>query len=87
MTPCDRNLDARKEMREKAWQVDGWAETVSKVRATTLLCTASVSQPESDGPGCEAHGFVHPTPTLLQPFEMRGDITGQAVFLINRIEL
>ncbi|KAF8846122.1 NIPSNAP-domain-containing protein [Paxillus ammoniavirescens] len=24
------SLDARKEMREKAWQIDGWAETVSK---------------------------------------------------------
>lgn len=24
------SLEARKEMREKAWQIDGWAETVSK---------------------------------------------------------
>jgi len=24
------NLESRKEMREKAWQIDGWAETVSK---------------------------------------------------------
>jgi hypothetical protein len=26
-----RNLEARKEQREQAWQIDGWAETVSKV--------------------------------------------------------
>lgn len=26
-----RNLEQRKEVREQAWQVDGWAETVSKV--------------------------------------------------------
>lgn len=28
---CIRSLEARKETREKAWQIDGWAETVSKV--------------------------------------------------------
>jgi hypothetical protein len=28
-----RSLDARKETREEAWQIDGWAETVSKVNA------------------------------------------------------
>jgi hypothetical protein len=28
--PVIRSLQARKEIREKAWQVDGWAETVSK---------------------------------------------------------
>lgn len=27
-----RSLEARKETREKAWQIDGWAETVAKVR-------------------------------------------------------
>ena len=27
-----RDLATRKEVREKAWQRDGWAETVSKVR-------------------------------------------------------
>jgi hypothetical protein len=27
-----RSLEARKELREAAWQLDGWAETVSKVR-------------------------------------------------------
>lgn len=26
-----RNLQARKEMREKAWQLEGWSETVTKV--------------------------------------------------------
>ena len=27
-----RNLQKRRDIREKAWQNDGWAETVSKVR-------------------------------------------------------
>lgn len=27
----DRNLETRKETREKAWQVDGWSDTVHKV--------------------------------------------------------
>lgn len=27
-----RDLQTRKELRQKAWQLDGWAETVSKVR-------------------------------------------------------
>ncbi len=27
-----RNLETRKETRENAWQIDGWAETVDKVR-------------------------------------------------------
>ena len=30
--PLDRDLTTRKETRQKAWEVDGWAETVSKVR-------------------------------------------------------
>ncbi|KAF8971738.1 NIPSNAP-domain-containing protein [Flammula alnicola] len=30
------NLQTRKDIREKAWQIDGWAETVSKV--SNLLC-------------------------------------------------
>lgn len=29
---CIRNLQTRRDVREKAWQNDGWAETVSKVR-------------------------------------------------------
>jgi hypothetical protein len=32
--PLDRDLTTRKETRQKAWEVDGWAETVSKVRGT-----------------------------------------------------
>ena len=32
-----RDLATRKEVREKAWQRDGWAETVSKVRYTIIL--------------------------------------------------
>lgn len=33
-----RNLQTRKEMRENAWQVDGWASTVHKARPLTLVC-------------------------------------------------
>ena len=32
LPPLDRDLTTRKETRQKAWEVDGWAETVSKVR-------------------------------------------------------
>lgn len=34
---CIRSLEARKETRENAWQIDGWAETVSKVRYTSCV--------------------------------------------------
>jgi hypothetical protein len=27
-----RDLETRKEMRERAWEVDGWADTVHKAR-------------------------------------------------------
>ena len=33
-----RNLQTRKEMRENAWEVDGWASTVHKARPRTSLC-------------------------------------------------
>jgi hypothetical protein len=32
--PC-RDLQTRKEMRERAWEVDGWADTVHKARSRT----------------------------------------------------
>jgi hypothetical protein len=44
-----RNLDSRKEKREQAWQLDGWAETVSKVRSIPLYPTANDISP-IDGP-------------------------------------
>lgn len=51
-----RNLEARKEQREQAWQIDGWAETVSKVslqlgscyRSELVGCTDSTTR-ENDG--------------------------------------
>lgn len=35
--PSYRNLQTRKEMRERAWQVDGWADTVHKARPGFLI--------------------------------------------------
>ncbi len=32
-----RDLHSRKETREKAWQLDDWAETVSKVRFSRIV--------------------------------------------------
>lgn len=28
---CNRDLEARKEIRDQAWKLEGWSETVSKV--------------------------------------------------------
>ncbi|KAJ7070781.1 hypothetical protein C8F01DRAFT_975748, partial [Mycena amicta] len=39
------NLEARKEMREKAWQIDGWAETVSKTSQLTKFMDSLVLRP------------------------------------------
>jgi hypothetical protein len=36
ISPLHRDLTTRKETRQKAWEVDGWAETVSKVRGPRL---------------------------------------------------
>ncbi|TFK41824.1 NIPSNAP-domain-containing protein [Crucibulum laeve] len=44
------NLEARKETREKAWQIDGWAETVSKTSQLATSMDAFVLTPLSFSP-------------------------------------
>ncbi|KAJ7459180.1 hypothetical protein B0H11DRAFT_2060684 [Mycena galericulata] len=39
------SLEARKELREQAWQIDGWAETVSKTSQLTKFMDAFVLRP------------------------------------------
>lgn len=36
LSVLDSDLTTRKETRQKAWEVDGWAETVSKVRSLVI---------------------------------------------------
>ncbi|KZT08669.1 NIPSNAP-domain-containing protein [Laetiporus sulphureus 93-53] len=40
-----RDLQARKETREKAWKLDGWAETVSKTAEYSRLMDAIILEP------------------------------------------
>ncbi|KAJ7492354.1 hypothetical protein FB451DRAFT_1218039 [Mycena latifolia] len=39
------SLEARKELREQAWQIDGWAETVSKTSQLTKFMDAFILRP------------------------------------------
>lgn len=58
-------------MRENAWKVDGWAETVSKVcfqaRIRTLKRSLTLS---TDRRTSQVDGFVHSDPSALQPTEV-----------------
>lgn len=60
------DLHTRKETREKAWQLDGWSETVSKVFITFLCCNA-LTKVVSDGRVFQADGFIHPHAVTVQP--------------------
>ncbi|KII93671.1 hypothetical protein PLICRDRAFT_152597 [Plicaturopsis crispa FD-325 SS-3] len=44
------DLAARKELREKAWKIDGWAETVSKTSQLATTMDAFILQPLSFSP-------------------------------------
>lgn len=44
MLVFDRDLQARKEVREQAWKVEGWSETVSKVHVTLSVMFAEGPQ-------------------------------------------
>jgi hypothetical protein len=60
-SPLDRDLTTRKETRQKAWEVDGWAETVSKVRGPRLSVMRGKLNVvnETDGPAREVDGRLH----------------------------
>ena len=62
-----RNLEARKETREKAWQIDGWAETVSKVRVKASYLDIKWMVLLSDGSARQFNGLVHSCAPLFQP--------------------
>ncbi|KAK7063985.1 Zn(2)-C6 fungal-type domain-containing protein [Favolaschia claudopus] len=80
------SLEARKELREKAWQIDGWAETVSKSQATSRKrssracdqCRKTKSKCERVGnetcKGCVLAG--HAACTFLGPSYKRGPPKG-----------
>jgi hypothetical protein len=61
-----RNLETRKEKREEAWELDGWAETVSKVSSDTNFSTYN-DTPSADGTIGQIHGFLHSSATSFQP--------------------
>ncbi|KAJ7651676.1 hypothetical protein DFH06DRAFT_1207780 [Mycena polygramma] len=44
------SLEARKELREKAWQIDGWAETVSKTSSSSKFMDAQILRPLTFSP-------------------------------------
>ena len=44
LTLSNRSLQVRKEIRHKAWQNDGWAETVSKVGEGVLFLDNHLSE-------------------------------------------
>ena len=69
-------------MREQAWQLDGWADTVSKVRFGSLfpqsmlaLTDARRASCAADGADGEVHGLVRDGPALVQPAQVtRNDV-------------
>ena len=70
--PLDRDLTTRKETRQKAWEVDGWAETVSKVRGARFSAIHGKLNAvnETDFPTREVDGRLHPNTTPMVSFEV-----------------
>lgn len=62
-----RNLEVRKETREKAWQIDGWAETVSKVSVEASYLTIKWMESLSDSSARQFNGLLHSCAPLFQP--------------------
>jgi hypothetical protein len=65
-------MEVRKEIREEAWQVDGWAETVSKVEILNRA-RCSVFHFPADGSIDANYGFLHPCTVAVQPTEVMGE--------------
>ena len=68
-------------MREQAWQLDGWADTVSKVRFGSLFPQSMLSLTDArrascaaDGADGEVHGLVRDGPALVQPAQVTRDL-------------
>lgn len=62
-----RNLEVRKETREKAWQIDGWAETVSKVSVEASYLGIKWMELLSDSSARQFNGLLHSCAPLFQP--------------------
>lgn len=74
------DLHTRKEVRETAWKLEGWSDTVSKVRG---ICVTVLDSPMECSPNSlldcailEVHGFVYPGTLALQPIEIN-DASGK----------
>jgi hypothetical protein len=65
----ERSMEARKEMREEVWQLDGWAETVSKVDVSDCHCHSPIYT-STDSSVDENHGFLHSSAVAFQSTEM-----------------
>ena len=64
------DLATRKETREKAWQVDGWAETVSKVSRACLVGAVPLLIVCADVADGKVYGLFHNVAPALQPPQM-----------------
>lgn len=68
----DRNLQKRRDIREKAWQNDGWAETVSKAKIFPCLERYDVMTLFSlDGTTGTDYGCFYSYATVVQSSEIR----------------
>lgn len=60
VSPSDRDLTTRKETRQRAWEVDGWAETVLKVRGPDYPgSTESLTPTNTDLPARKIDGRLY----------------------------
>ena len=68
----DRNLQKRRDIREKAWQNDGWAETVSKARfPMTFIRMTWLSLRSPDGATGTDNGCFYFDAAVIQSSEIR----------------
>ena len=72
-----RDLETRKEMRERAWEVDGWADTVHKARRVLSLesITILLTGP-TDFTAGKVDGFAYFDAVTFQPVKMMGEAKG-----------
>lgn len=67
-----RDLQKRRDIREKAWQNDGWAETVSKARIPMSSVGMTLLTWDSpDGAAGPVNGCIYFDAAVIQPSEIR----------------
>lgn len=72
-TPSDlmfSSLEARKELREQAWRIDGWAETVSKASLGQPQINEILNVLRIDGTIGKVHGLLHSETPFIQPSQV-----------------